>query len=610
VQESVAEDTLCDDNNACTDSDACQYVDEDETQLKCTGVPLDCNDDNPCTSDSCNKETGCAYTALADATPCNKALDPCAVSGECQAGECVGAVGNKCDDGNPCTDDSCVPETGECKYEPNEAGCDDGKECTADSCEAETGCVNANVEDGTQCGGLPGWTCLTGDCQCQKSCDGKDNLSYPDAPETCDGGDNDCDDELLDIGEECEDGNDVDWDGCKDCEVVEFQVNTYTGQSQTSPAVVVLDTGGFVVVWQSYGQEGANNYEGIFGQSYLSDGSPSGDEFHVNTSVKEVQQDPGVAALHDGEFVVTWRSNYQDGSGTGIYCRWFKVDGTATGPELQVNTFTEGHQAKPGTDHCSGAWTDSGVGCNDDDSCTTNDGCVEAGDGMICQGVQIDCGGCNVGYSCIAGNCIKDCVPKSCQQLGKQCASWGDGCGGNAACGSCNAGYHCEAGQCKAGENCWNCPADCGGPCKPFYSESFDGYVCAKSNHCGPTADLSIDTSQLVIWCEVGGGQVTISATGNCLLPPSAAVCGFFTIKNINHPGATARMVVKGSFPAGVEFQFNAVPNIGQAIHLNSPTSEVTMDLEGGVPSSANLHFGNIAKGQSFTVHSIEIYEL
>src|SRR2546425_11935512 len=47
------------------------------------------------------------------------------------AGGCVHTPRN-CDDGDPCTDDSCDPITGDCVHAPH--NCDDGNACTADSC--------------------------------------------------------------------------------------------------------------------------------------------------------------------------------------------------------------------------------------------------------------------------------------------------------------------------------------------------------------------------------------------------------------------------------------------------------------------------------------------
>jgi hypothetical protein len=58
-----------------------------------------------------------------------------------------------CDDGNPCTLDSCVPATGACVYEDNP--CDDGDLCTFDTCELPGGCVHDAVvrgcDDGNPC---------------------------------------------------------------------------------------------------------------------------------------------------------------------------------------------------------------------------------------------------------------------------------------------------------------------------------------------------------------------------------------------------------------------------------------------------------------------------
>jgi len=59
-----------------------------------------------------------------------------------------------CDDENECTVDFCEPETGECHYEAID--CNDDDLCTLDWCEPESGCVhfgkdcddgNADTED-------------------------------------------------------------------------------------------------------------------------------------------------------------------------------------------------------------------------------------------------------------------------------------------------------------------------------------------------------------------------------------------------------------------------------------------------------------------------------
>ena len=63
--------------------------------------------------------------------------------------------------------------------------------------------------------------------------------------------------------------------------------------------------------------------------SYDTSGAPVGDEFQVNTETDQGQQDPVVAMLDDGSFVVTWESRYQDsGSTWGVYSQHFNADGT------------------------------------------------------------------------------------------------------------------------------------------------------------------------------------------------------------------------------------------------------------------------------------------
>ncbi len=125
----------------------------------------------------------------------------------------------------------------------------------------------------------------------------------------------------------------------------EFQVNTYTANSQAFPNITGLADGGFVVTWQSNGQDGS--YNGIYGQRYDADGSPSGAEFQVNTYTNESQSNPSVTGLTDGGFVVTWISNAQDGSNLGIYGQLYRADGNRSGSEFQVNTYTNEAQTYP-----------------------------------------------------------------------------------------------------------------------------------------------------------------------------------------------------------------------------------------------------------------------
>ena len=49
----------------------------------------------------------------------------------------------------------------------------------------------------------------------------------------------------------------------------------------------------------------------------------------------------------DGDFVITWHSKVQDGSGSGIYAKRFNASGVAQGGEFRVNTYTTSGQRLP-----------------------------------------------------------------------------------------------------------------------------------------------------------------------------------------------------------------------------------------------------------------------
>jgi|CXWL01.1.fsa_nt_gi Ca2+-binding RTX toxin-like protein len=125
----------------------------------------------------------------------------------------------------------------------------------------------------------------------------------------------------------------------------EFQVNTYTTDSQERPSITALNDGGFVVTWMSEGQDGS--LWGIYAQHYDSNGTVQGSEFRVNATTTDSQYSPSITALNDGGFVVTWSSNGQDGSLSGIYAQRYDSNGVAQGSEFQVNTTTTDSQYSP-----------------------------------------------------------------------------------------------------------------------------------------------------------------------------------------------------------------------------------------------------------------------
>jgi len=123
----------------------------------------------------------------------------------------------------------------------------------------------------------------------------------------------------------------------------EFKVNTSVANDQMYPAISSLADSGFLVSWQSANQDGSGF--GIYAQRYTASGATIGSEFKVNTNFNSDQSLPSITSLNDGGFIVTWESNLQDGSSSGIYAQRYAANGIATGSEFKVNTYTTGYQS-------------------------------------------------------------------------------------------------------------------------------------------------------------------------------------------------------------------------------------------------------------------------
>ncbi len=125
----------------------------------------------------------------------------------------------------------------------------------------------------------------------------------------------------------------------------EFQVNTYTEGPQFPGSVATAPDGSFVIVWSSVGQDGSDG--GIYSQRFSADGARAGTEFRVNQYTDSWQEYPDVAMDPAGNFVVVWESFEQDGSVEGVYARRFDAAGLPLGDEFQVNTNTFSYQELP-----------------------------------------------------------------------------------------------------------------------------------------------------------------------------------------------------------------------------------------------------------------------
>jgi hypothetical protein len=122
----------------------------------------------------------------------------------------------------------------------------------------------------------------------------------------------------------------------------QFRVNTTTNGDQMDARLGMDSQGNFVVVWTSYGQDGSG--WGVYGQRYNSQGQAQGCEVRVNTTTTGDQEYASVAMNCSGNFVVTWSSNGQDGSGWGVYAQRYSSCGGAQGCEFRVNATTAGDQ--------------------------------------------------------------------------------------------------------------------------------------------------------------------------------------------------------------------------------------------------------------------------
>ncbi len=180
-------------------------------------------------------ETGCSGTGCSDGTSCvnDRCINPsCPTESDCtcpitQTYTCweTGCTGTGCSDGTSCVNDRCVNT--ECPTE---------SDCTCPTPQTytcwETGCTGTGCSDGTTCVNN---RCVNTDCPTESTCECEEEPycgdGIVDSGEYCDDGNdinddecrNDCTacgDGILQSGEECDDGNDIDDDECSnDCEI-------------------------------------------------------------------------------------------------------------------------------------------------------------------------------------------------------------------------------------------------------------------------------------------------------------------------------------------------------------------------------------------------------
>ncbi len=210
----------CNDGDSCTQTDACQGG-------SCVGTnPVVCTAQDQCHEiGACDTVTGaCSNPVSPNGTGCNDG-DACTQTDTCQTGACTGANPVVCTAQDQCHEiGACDTGTGVCSNpaSPNGSGCDDGDACTAD----ET-CL------GGVCGGGVGVVCDDLNPCTIDTCDtGAGCVSTPGA----DGANAGCDDGIACTSDECEAG------GCVNFVATE---GTACDGGDTCPGPASCDGGGF-----------------------------------------------------------------------------------------------------------------------------------------------------------------------------------------------------------------------------------------------------------------------------------------------------------------------------------------------------------------------------
>lgn len=127
----------------------------------------------------------------------------------------------------------------------------------------------------------------------------------------------------------------------------EFIINGHTFGLQSTPRTAALSDGGFVVTWKTFDQQNAGTAWDIYAQRYDADGGRVGGEFQVNSYAFLDQDEPRVLGLADGGFVIAWESSGQDGSSEAIIGQRYDVAGQPVGGEFLINTMAAGRQQEP-----------------------------------------------------------------------------------------------------------------------------------------------------------------------------------------------------------------------------------------------------------------------
>ncbi len=512
----VQEGVPCNDGTVCTQNDQCKNG-------ECVGKILSCDDNNPCTGDSCDPLAGCTSSNL-DGTPCDDD-NLCTVGDLCKLGLCVKGGPKGCDSGKACVAGSCDLATGKCAYKNKVPGapcddgdacsendncndgdcqgkalsCDDSNACTNDSCDKVKGCLHAvNVSP-----------CSDGDA-CTQSDNCAEGQCVPGAVKVCN-------DNLLCTADTC---------------------NKTTGLCFFDPAAVngtPCDDSNVCTL----GDKCQNGFCSVGIVKDCNDGNPCTDDLcdkakGCNPSFNSKACDDGNACTKDdickfGDCEGSVVSCNDSNACTDDACDTKK--GCVNNPNSVVcddaNFCTEKDQCKNGI--CGGAPVncDDGNVCSDD-SCNKSSGCVNGPNIAQCPDVDA----CTTGETCKNLICVKKavvcddlnpCTLDTCDAVkGCQVANIVDktDCGGANWCiaGKCVPKAFCGDGivnqiseECDDGNLVDN--DACSNACKKGLIEHFDG-VSKKFYNANPV-DIH-NVTRAIEACQAFWGTPCKDGKGTC----------------------------------------------------------------------------------------------
>ena len=121
-------------------------------------------------------------------------------------------------------------------------------------------------------------------------------------------------------------------------QAIEFMVNVFTLNEQKKPQIGADDNGDFIVSWEIVNQDGSAT--GTFARRVSAAGAAFGPEFQVNSYTVDDQKQiftnspltngQAVDFDADGDFVIAWTTEYQDGNAGAVFAQRFTLPPLAT----------------------------------------------------------------------------------------------------------------------------------------------------------------------------------------------------------------------------------------------------------------------------------------